>query len=147
VAKAVAAAGVAMGVVLVARMLVAIFGHGLWTAIICASIWRERRDRTLRITSGVVLAFEISVVLHTLWDGGIPILRHIFVAVVGVLVFRFFLREAVERAKLDPGTPAPPLGRALWRYFRGLFSRHRRPVALAESFVTADAPGAETTPG
>jgi len=135
VADAVAVAGLSMGLVLILRMLVAIFGHGLWTGIICAAIWRERRGCTLRITWGVVLAFALAVALHVLWDGGIPILRHIFVAVAGVLLFRFFLRESVERAKQADGAPAPPLGRALWQYFRGLFSRHPRPVAAAESFV------------
>lgn len=139
---AVRLATVTMGIQLDLRMVLAVFGHGIWTAIICAAFWRERQGQTLRLTGGVALAFAISVLLHTIWDAsasGNPLAALfglIFVAVVGVLLFRFFLRESVARAKLAPGTPAPPLGPALAGYFGDLFARHQRPVAQAQLFVS-----------
>jgi len=50
------------------RMELAVFGHGVWTAIACAAIWRERGNATFRLTSGVGIAFGIAVVLHAAWD-------------------------------------------------------------------------------
>ena len=54
--------------VLDVRMLLAAFGHGVWTAIICATIWRERRESTApRLMSSFVPAYAISVLLSNLW--------------------------------------------------------------------------------
>src|SRR5262249_32516170 len=53
---------------LVVRMALAIFGHGVWTGIVCAAIWRERRASFLRPTGTVIFAFALAVGLHALWD-------------------------------------------------------------------------------
>jgi len=54
--------------VLDVRMLLAAFGHGVWTAIICATIWRERRESNApRLMSSFVPAYAISVLLSNLW--------------------------------------------------------------------------------
>ncbi|HEX8034685.1 MAG TPA: PrsW family glutamic-type intramembrane protease, partial [Ktedonobacterales bacterium] len=53
---------------LVIRMTLAIFGHGVWTGIVAAAIWRERGHATFRLTWGVVAAFAMAVGLHALWD-------------------------------------------------------------------------------
>src|SRR5262249_39160060 len=53
---------------LLVRMALAIFGHGVWTAIVCAAIWRERRGAIVRLTPAVLVAFAIAVGLHALWD-------------------------------------------------------------------------------
>ena len=110
---------------LVIRMALAIFGHGVWTAIVAAAIWRERRQSTFRLTSGVLMAFAIAVVLHALWDWS-PIVNllpyntdpttalvvvfgwFLFVGALGIFFLRFFLRESIQRAKLGPYAPPPP---------------------------------------
>ncbi|HEX3722948.1 MAG TPA: PrsW family glutamic-type intramembrane protease [Nitrolancea sp.] len=54
--------------VLDVRMLLAAFGHGVWTAIICATIWRERRESSApRLMSSFVPAYAISMLLGNLW--------------------------------------------------------------------------------
>jgi RsiW-degrading membrane proteinase PrsW (M82 family) len=125
-----------MTIVLVVRMILAVFGHGVWTAIVCAAIWRERGPAVLRITGGVVLAFFIAVTLHALWDSvgiGLSLLLWPMVAFSGLWVLRFFIHEAVDRAKLGLYAPPPaPLTDALGAYLRHPFRRPTlRPVALA----------------
>lgn len=116
---------------LVVRMALAIFGHGVWTAIVAAAIWRERRQSTFRLTPGVLVAFAIAVGLHALWDWS-PLVNllpdstdplaalavifgwFLFVGALGLYFLRFFLRESLRRAKLGPyAPPLPPLLAAL----------------------------------
>jgi RsiW-degrading membrane proteinase PrsW (M82 family) len=116
---------------LILRMGLAIFGHGVWTAIVCAAIWRDRRQKTFRLTFGVLLAFCIAVVLHALWDWA-PFTQYlststnqleVFVVVLGwflliggtgLFLLSFLLRESVSRAKSGPTAPPPqPLLRAI----------------------------------
>lgn len=112
----------AMTGVLMLRMAFAVFGHGVWTAIICAALWRERGHVSLRQVSGVALAFAIAVVLHALWDTAdilVPVS-----GLIGLVVLRFLLAEAVERAKLGAAAPPPlPLAEALTVYVARLY-RH-----------------------
>jgi RsiW-degrading membrane proteinase PrsW (M82 family) len=124
-----------MNVQLLLRMSLAIFGHGVWTAIVCAAIWRERGQSTFRLTPGVVAAFAVAVGLHALWDWSpvaalqpsrmdssvamlaawaVQIGWYLVVGAVGLFVLRFFLRESLRRAKLGPLAPPPaPLFQAL----------------------------------
>lgn len=123
--EAVRAGAGSMNHVLLLRMAVAVFGHGVWTAIVCAAIWRERGQSTFRLTGGVLTAFAIAVGLHALWDwsplihtlgsqpsGSSVVLVTTFwcllVGGAGLLVLRFFLRESLQRAKLGPYAPPPP---------------------------------------
>ncbi len=112
----------AMTGVLMLRMAFAVFGHGVWTAIICAALWRERGHVSLRQVSGVALAFAIAVVPHALWDTAdilVPIS-----GLIGLVVLRFLLAEAVERAKLGAAAPPPlPLAEALTIYVARLCQR------------------------
>lgn len=120
---------------LLMRMALAIFGHGVWTAIVCAVIWRERGQSTFRVTPSVIIAFFIAVGLHALWDWS-PLASSItentdqttalvitfgwflLVGIAGLLILRFLLRESLERAKLGPmAPPPPPLLQALFASF------------------------------
>jgi RsiW-degrading membrane proteinase PrsW (M82 family) len=110
---------------LILRMALAVFGHGVWTAIVCAAIWRDRRGSTLRLTLGVVLAFSIAVMLHALWDWT-PLSAYLtdttnpavavlvvfgwflLIGAAGLFVLSFFLRESLRRAKIGPAAPPPP---------------------------------------
>lgn len=124
-----------MNMVLLLRMSLAIFGHGVWTGIVCAAIWRERGQSVFRLTSGVVAAFAAAVGLHALWDWSpvsalvpsqtdssaatlaalaVQIGWYVLVGAVGLFLLRFFLRESLRRAKLGPLAPPPqPIFRAL----------------------------------
>lgn len=105
----------AMTQVLLLRMLLALFGHGVWSAIVCAAIWRERRAWIIRPTPGVFLAFSLAVLLHAMWDTS-PILWPI-VAVIGLRALQFFLNEARDQGRGESaGSPLPPLGPALWNH-------------------------------
>lgn len=129
---------------LLVRMALAIFGHGVWTAIVCAVIWRERGQSTFRVTPSVLIAFFIAVGLHALWDWS-PLTSGInentdpttalvivfgwflLVGLVGLFILRFLLRESLERAKLGPlAPPPPPLLRAL---LADSFGRRRQQAA------------------
>lgn len=164
--------------VLDVRMALAAFGHGIWTAIICAAIWRERRESTSRITSSFVPAYAISVLLGNLWGatpGGAAIgravdrslaslritssvvaayvgvvllhalwnttdsyLLYVIYGLVGLFILRFFVDEAIERARLgSDAPPPPPLLLSLLVYVVHAFRRIRRPVAEAIAFATA----------
>ena len=106
--------------VLVTRMALAVFGHGVWTAIIGAAIWRDRGAATFKLTRGVALACGIAVTLHALWDAS-PWLMPVS-AILGILVLRFLIGESVSRAQLGPAAPSPePLEQALQAYFRHPF--------------------------
>ncbi len=100
---------------LLLRGLLAIFGHVTWTAIIVGAIWRDRGQRSFKLTFGVVFTFAVAVTLHGLWDG-VPYLGVLIAAVIGIWLLRFFLREAVARERLGVMAPPPPLLFALGTY-------------------------------
>ncbi|MCX6021074.1 MAG: hypothetical protein NTZ05_04980, partial [Chloroflexi bacterium] len=78
------------------------FGHGTWTAIICAAIWRAKGAGRPRLDLTVAAAFGFSILLHGLWDwqpvdGPLLIGWFIAIGVVGLEV----LRTIVERANRE----------------------------------------------
>ena len=50
------------------RLVTSFFGHGVWTGLICAAIWRGKGGGAPRWDWEVVRAFAVAVLLHTLWD-------------------------------------------------------------------------------
>lgn len=147
---------------LLLRMALAIFGHGVWTAIVCAAIWRERGQSTFRLTPSVLAAFGIAVALHALWDWAplfallpgstdsrltlaVVVGWFVLVGGLGLAVLRFFLHESLERAKLGPSVlPPKPLLSAILDY---LFQPSSTPALLpqpgfAPAPVTALVPAA-----
>ena len=57
-----------MGIVLL-RGILAPVGHGTWTAIFAAVLFRESRGCCFRVNEAVIGAYLIVSVLHGLWDG------------------------------------------------------------------------------
>lgn len=54
---------------LLVRALVSPVGHGAWTGLVCAVMWRERqRAGHTTLNWSVVSAFLAAVLLHTAWD-------------------------------------------------------------------------------
>jgi RsiW-degrading membrane proteinase PrsW (M82 family) len=138
---------------LVLRMTLALFGHGVWTAILCAAIWRDRGQSIFRPTSGVALAFCISVGLHAIWDWYASVSSSlaaeyvglIVVGLAGLLVLRFFIREGLARAALGPmAPPPPPLIPALLAYLAHPFRGQRQPLAPQQVQPLAQAVAAAT---
>jgi RsiW-degrading membrane proteinase PrsW (M82 family) len=133
----------AMNGALILRMALALFGHGVWTAIVCAAIWRYRQAPLTQQLGNIAIAFFTSVILHMLWDG-VPVIGWVFDAVVGLALLRFFIWESLERAKLGPmAPPPPPLWVAVPNAFRGYFARfgHRQQPAYGYAVQGYAAPG------
>jgi protease PrsW len=133
---------------LVLRMALAIFGHGVWTGIVCAVIWRERGRGVLRLAGGVLVAFAIAIGLHALWDWapvvsllpgrtdpltelGVILLWFLAIGAAGLYVLGFLLRESLHRAQLGPSAPPPaPLVAALLG-----FGRRHQPAYLPAAYA------------
>ncbi|MEO7001173.1 MAG: PrsW family glutamic-type intramembrane protease [Ktedonobacterales bacterium] len=154
-----------MNTALLLRMALAVFGHGVWTAILCAAIWRDRGQKTFRLTGGVMLAYAVAIGLHTLWDSvpsaaltsllgllGLLIILfwYLAVGVTGILILRFFIWESLERAKLGRlAPPLKPLPVAMARAFVGFFGflggGHNQPQ-LAYAAYAWGAPAPQQSP-
>jgi protease PrsW len=92
------------------RSLLTPFGHGVWTAILSAVLFRESRPDAFRVTGKVVLAYLVVSLLHGLWDGmpiqivlDLPIINLLplgywILIFVGLLMLVRLWREAIRRA-------------------------------------------------
>lgn len=60
----------------VVRGLLAPFGHGAWTAILSAVLFRESGPQRFRLSIRVLLAYLLVAALHGLWDG-LPRVRYV----------------------------------------------------------------------
>ncbi len=95
----------------VIRGLLAPFGHGTWTAILGAVLFRESKSNRFRITIPVILTYLFVSVLHAGWDGlpqtvyfvippGIPIsLAVIVISVIGITGLVVVYRQAMRRIR------------------------------------------------
>jgi protease PrsW len=102
----------------VIRGLFAPFGHGVWTGILGAVLFRES-GRHFRITGLVILTYLFVSILHGLWDGlplvvslfivippGIPIsVVTLVLSVIGVVILAVLYRQAM-RQQTYPSPPA-----------------------------------------
>jgi RsiW-degrading membrane proteinase PrsW (M82 family) len=94
------------------RGLLAPFGHGTWTAILGAVLFRESKPRQFRVTIPVILTYLFVSVLHASWDGfpltvyfiippGIPISAVIVVvSLVGIVSLIIVYRQALRRRRM-----------------------------------------------
>lgn len=83
------------------RSLLAPFGHGTWTAIVCATIWRNKGRRALRLDPAVLGAFALAVGLHALWDWqplprSLGLLWFVALGAVGIWVLRLIVHRATR---------------------------------------------------
>jgi protease PrsW len=91
------------------RGLVAPFGHGIWTALLGAVLFRASGPRHFRITGSVLLAYLFVSFLHACWDGlpntvyfvippGIPVsIVTLVLGVIGVITLAIIYRQAIRR--------------------------------------------------
>lgn len=82
------------------RALLAPLGHGTWTAIVAAALWREYVKGYFPLNINVLIALVFAVMLHLLWDYlppliviNLPVL-HLMLGAIGILLLRFFLLDA-----------------------------------------------------
>ncbi|MEN6333207.1 MAG: PrsW family glutamic-type intramembrane protease [Phycisphaerales bacterium] len=90
------------------RGILSPLGHGTWTAILAAVLFRESRDGRFRFNAGVRGAFLTVIVLHGLWDAlpGIVstfvqadfdiFIAQMTVGAIGLLILWRRWREAVQ---------------------------------------------------
>jgi len=96
------------------RGLLAPFGHGVWTAILAAVLFRGSAADHFRITGSVVLTYLFVALLHGLWDGlprvlyvvvppGIPIsVVSLTLSAIGIIVLVALYRQAERRQLMPP---------------------------------------------
>lgn len=99
------------------RGLLAPFGHGVWTGILGAVLFRESGPRHFRITIPVILTYLFVLILHGLWDGlplvfsayfvippGVPIsVVTVILSIIGIA-----LLAALYRLSLHPRVYTSP---------------------------------------
>jgi RsiW-degrading membrane proteinase PrsW (M82 family) len=102
--------------VTILRGLLAPFTHGVWSAILGASLFRNSPPGHVRITGPAFLTYLFVSLLHGLWDGlpsigyivippGIPIsLTALIIGITGLAVLAWMYRQAARQA-LPPLTP------------------------------------------
>ena len=112
----------------VLRGLFAPFGHGVWTGILGAVLFRSSGPRRFRITIPVILTYLLVSALHGFWDGlpttiglyvyvlpGVPIsLVTIILAIVGIVIltvlYRRALHQRVNQVQVQTANPAANQG-------------------------------------
>jgi RsiW-degrading membrane proteinase PrsW (M82 family) len=108
------------------RALLAPLGHGTWTAIVAAAMWRDRVEGRSPLTLNTLIAFTVAVLLHAAWDYVPPVrlplidlpLMLLVLGLIGLLILRFFL--GVAKGEQDGAYRERNLARALHMYFAGL---------------------------
>lgn len=93
------------------RGLLAPFGHGVWTAILGAVLFRESGPHHFRITIPVMLTYLFVSLLHGLWDGlphsiyfvlppGIPIsVVNVTLSIIGLVVLAILYWRSIFQQK------------------------------------------------
>jgi RsiW-degrading membrane proteinase PrsW (M82 family) len=101
------------------RGALAPFGHGVWTAILAAVLFRRSSATHFRITGSVVLTYLFVALLHGLWDGlprvlyvvippGIPIsVGMLALSAIGIIVLVALYRQAERRQMMPPPSLQP----------------------------------------
>lgn len=93
------------------RGLLAPFGHGVWTAILGAALFRASGPRRFRITLPVILTYIVVSLLHGLWDGlphtiyfiippGIPFsVATVSLSVIGLMLLAILYRHSISQQR------------------------------------------------
>ena len=88
-------------------------GHGAWTGLICAMLWRARERRTPAALACVPLAFVTAVILHAAWDSSIHTWQQAIVAAVSLSLLLWRIRAAAEPLRAQ-SLPPPPAATPVW---------------------------------
>ena len=100
----------------IVRGLFAPFGHGIWTALLGAMVFRQSGPRHFRITIPVILTYLFVSALHGFWDGspstvffvippGIPVSTVTLVlGIIGVVVLFIVYRSSIRKQMQEIAT-------------------------------------------
>lgn len=101
------------------RGLIAPFGHGIWTGILGAVLFRASVPHRFRITGAVIVTYLFVSLLHGLWDG-VPLALYfiippgiyipvttVLISIVGVIVLAVLYRGAMVRQMRQPPLVSP----------------------------------------
>jgi RsiW-degrading membrane proteinase PrsW (M82 family) len=103
----------------VIRGALAPFGHGVWTAILGAVLFRQSAPRHFRLAGSVILTYLLVALLHGLWDGlpriqflvlplGIRVsIASVVINLLGIGILIGLWRQAIRRAPPQPAAAAP----------------------------------------
>jgi hypothetical protein len=147
-----------MDAMLAFQLALQALGEAVWTATICAAIWRERGGRRFHLTPGLAAVVVAVLALHAAFNyvfvnkwlqlrlGGAYLpLVNLLLAGIGLLLLRFFIVETREHEALGSLPPSPLLP-ALGAYLgerRGLLLRWNADVVAAAR--KREATGQQTT--
>jgi protease PrsW len=104
----------------VVRGLFAPFGHGVWTGILGAVLFRQSGPRHFRINLPVILTYLFVSILHGLWDGspfnisiivppGLPIsINALILGIIGITVLAVLYHQAITRQVQHITSALPP---------------------------------------
>jgi len=93
----------------IVRGLFAPFGHGVWTGILGAVLFRQSGPRHFRVNIPVILTYLLVSLLHGLWDGfpyaivvvvppGFPLsLTALLIGIIGMIILAVLYRHAIRR--------------------------------------------------
>jgi RsiW-degrading membrane proteinase PrsW (M82 family) len=104
------------------RGILSPLGHGTWTAILAAVLFRESKAGRFRINLRVVAAYLTVVVLHGLWDGLPAVLSTVVPSGVDIFI-----------AQVAIGAVGLIILWRLWREGERLALEQQEAVALSES--------------
>jgi RsiW-degrading membrane proteinase PrsW (M82 family) len=81
-------------------------GHGAWTGLICAMLWRARERPSPAATASVPLAFATVVLLHALWDAASHPWQQAIIACISLSLLLWRLAVATRTRELPRGGAA-----------------------------------------
>ena len=98
--------------VILIRGVLAPLGHIIWTAIVCASLWRVKGDSQFRFGMFFDKRFlrlaALPVVLHILWDlpsipvvDNVPLLRYPILGLIGWIAVLSLLQEGLKEIRRE----------------------------------------------
>jgi RsiW-degrading membrane proteinase PrsW (M82 family) len=90
------------------RGILAPFGHGLWSAILGGVLFRNARNRRLRLTWGLLATYIVVSLLHGAFDTVGGIVGYLVISFIGLVPLVYLWRRAGRPPKTQtgPGLPA-----------------------------------------
>jgi RsiW-degrading membrane proteinase PrsW (M82 family) len=82
-------------------------GHGAWTGLVCAMLWRSRALPTPGAKAAVLAAFVAAATLHAVWDSATSIWVQIAVAAVSLGLLFWRLHAAADEPAEQPIASVP----------------------------------------
>lgn len=102
-----------LNVITVRGVLSILGGHGIWTALVGAALWRVRGDRPfareMLVDPRFLRVLALAVALHMVWNSPIELplfLKHVIVGFVGWTAVLSFIHAGLKQVKAEQSTLA-----------------------------------------